>query len=320
MLVTSYRQEQFVSSAVQAALAQDYCNLQIIFSDDCSPDGTFGALQRAVEGYDGPHRVIVRQTSQNLGVVRHFYDAIAVADGDLIMFAPADDISYAGRARRLVEAWVESGADAIMSDWDVIDINGEIVRHGRESGRADLRFEEIFPGQQVIQLTGTATAYSATALNLIPCPPWRIFEDLYLTLMLHWRGRRVHVIPDALIGYRTHDESATNFGRTTAEEWERAVQVGSAQMADAMTAFQEMMIRDAHPDDPWGMPAPLDQAALRQDIAFNRFRSGWLEVGIRARFAAFREFRNPVHRRWLWPRLLGMKPLELIKTVRAVSF
>ena len=43
--VCAYKQEQFIREAVEAALAQTYSPLEIILSDDCSPDRTFEIMQ-----------------------------------------------------------------------------------------------------------------------------------------------------------------------------------------------------------------------------------------------------------------------------------
>ena len=46
-LVIAYNQERFVREACEAALNQDYPNLEIIFSDDASTDATYTTAQHA---------------------------------------------------------------------------------------------------------------------------------------------------------------------------------------------------------------------------------------------------------------------------------
>ena len=61
LLVLFYKHQKFVEDTVAGALSQTYPNLEIIFSDDNSPDGTFDILKKAVEGYKGPHKVILNR-------------------------------------------------------------------------------------------------------------------------------------------------------------------------------------------------------------------------------------------------------------------
>ena len=46
--VICYRQERFIAEAVLSALTQTYSPLEIIISDDCSPDATFDVVREIV--------------------------------------------------------------------------------------------------------------------------------------------------------------------------------------------------------------------------------------------------------------------------------
>lgn len=48
-----YNQEQYVEAAIRGALAQDYLNLDIIISDDNSPDRTFEVAKQIASNYEG---------------------------------------------------------------------------------------------------------------------------------------------------------------------------------------------------------------------------------------------------------------------------
>ena len=51
LLVFSYNQFKYIEDAIHSALNQDYCNLEIIISDDCSNDGTFDLVKNLVSNY-----------------------------------------------------------------------------------------------------------------------------------------------------------------------------------------------------------------------------------------------------------------------------
>jgi glycosyltransferase involved in cell wall biosynthesis len=314
LLLLFFRQQQFAEATVRAALAQDYPNLQIILSDDCSPDGTFERLQSATRGYTGPHTLLVRRTARNLGLVRHLYDAAALADGELIVVGAGDDLPYPHRASRLASEWARSGADALCSGWDVIDADGRVVERGCGGGRTHLRFDTFFPGQTFTQIIGATAAYSRETFQRIPAPPNSVYaEDLYLALMLHWRRRRVHEVKEALVAYRRHAEALTHTG-TGAEsvaEQERGVERSMARIAMVLDAVLANTATPPPPDD-WGA-AELNREQIAQDRDFAQFRSNWIDAGLAARAKAFLQFKAPEHRRWLLPRLFGLPPLELAK-------
>ena len=68
MLVIAYNQAQQIGDAVRSALAQTYEPLEIIVSDDASSDATYAAIEAALAGYAGPHRVIARRNTVNQGI------------------------------------------------------------------------------------------------------------------------------------------------------------------------------------------------------------------------------------------------------------
>ena len=98
-----YNQRDYVSQAVNAALAQDYENLEILFSDDCSPDGTFEEIQECVKGYEGPHKIILNKNEKNLGIAGHVNKVLyELCSGDYIVLGAGDDVSMPIRVSRSV--------------------------------------------------------------------------------------------------------------------------------------------------------------------------------------------------------------------------
>jgi glycosyltransferase involved in cell wall biosynthesis len=56
LVLFAYNQEKFIRQAMEGAFAQTYQPLEIIVSDDSSPDGTFAIMsewQRPIRGLTG---------------------------------------------------------------------------------------------------------------------------------------------------------------------------------------------------------------------------------------------------------------------------
>ena len=67
-LMITYNQEQYIADALNSALAQDYPNLEIIVSDDCSSDQTFAIATDIASNYRGPHKITLNRNEPNLGI------------------------------------------------------------------------------------------------------------------------------------------------------------------------------------------------------------------------------------------------------------
>jgi hypothetical protein len=112
LFLFAYKQEAYVRKACEAALAQTYEPLEIIFSDDCSPDNTFQMMQSVAAQYTGPHTVKLNQNKSNLGLIKHVNLSHQLASGQLLVAAAGDDESVPHRVSELVHAYMTYEGDA----------------------------------------------------------------------------------------------------------------------------------------------------------------------------------------------------------------
>ncbi len=126
LVVLFYRHERFVEETVAGALGQTYPNLEIIFSDDNSPDGTFEVLKKAVEGYDGPHRIILSRNERNLGLVPHVNKLLfEMAHGEYIFLNGGDDVSLPERVSIQMDYFQKNpSVMAVTGSYITIDSDG----------------------------------------------------------------------------------------------------------------------------------------------------------------------------------------------------
>ena len=112
-VIIAWRQEPFIRAAVEGAFQQTYSPLEIILSDDCSPDGTFDIMREMAESYRGPHQVRLNHNERNLGLGGHVNRCMELVRGELVVVAAGDDISVPRRTETLVKAWLDSGQGAL---------------------------------------------------------------------------------------------------------------------------------------------------------------------------------------------------------------
>ncbi len=115
----TYNGERFLREQMDSLVAQDYPNLEILVSDDCSTDTTLAILKE----YEQRHENIsVTQSEGNLGLVKNFQGIIARCSGDYIALCDQDDIWFPNKISTLV---AEIGAAALIyTPTEMIDENG----------------------------------------------------------------------------------------------------------------------------------------------------------------------------------------------------
>lgn len=68
IMIPTYNQEKFISTAVESALAQSYENLEVIVADDCSADATLSICEK----FSGNPRFRYVRNATNLGRVENY--------------------------------------------------------------------------------------------------------------------------------------------------------------------------------------------------------------------------------------------------------
>lgn len=218
MIVYGYKHQKFIREAVQGALGQTYGNLEIILTDDASPDGTFDIMAEEAKGYRGPHRVILNRNAENLGVAKHINKAVQLASGDLLVFQDGDDVSFPTRASRLVERWTldQPRAGLVFSDAIRVAADGSVLPQ-QIPPLPMATLEEVSAGKFFV-VGGCVSAYSRSLFETFgPLTSSVEYADYVLTFRALLSGGCAFV-NEPLVYYRVHSESLTR----SVEKSERA--------------------------------------------------------------------------------------------------
>ncbi|RZK17509.1 MAG: glycosyltransferase family 2 protein [Flavobacterium sp.] len=88
IVITSFNRAQWIGKAIESALAQDYSNLEIVVSDNCSTDGSHEVIQ----AYTKDPRIKYSRQDVNIGMLPNFKKASEeLAAGEYISFLSSDD-------------------------------------------------------------------------------------------------------------------------------------------------------------------------------------------------------------------------------------
>ena len=203
ILLIAYQQEKTVAQAVAGALSQTYSPLEIILSDDASNDGTFAAMQAAVAGYNGPHRIKLNRNPQNLGIGAHLSHLVSLSKGEMLFVAAADDVSLPRRCERVMNAWRAFGQRLDLIATALIDIDesgraGAVITPSDLSAYHDAADWLARPPFVV----GAAQAWTRRVFERFgPLPKGVVAEDLIMVLRAVMSGGAV-TLAEPLVRYR----------------------------------------------------------------------------------------------------------------------
>lgn len=123
IVIPAYNAETTLERCVSSALAQNYCDLEIIVVDDGSNDAT-QAKARALSEQDTRVRIIHQD---NLGLSGARNTGIENASGDLLFFLDADDYIEPHEISELVSVMEAASADMVVGGISNMDEAGRVI-------------------------------------------------------------------------------------------------------------------------------------------------------------------------------------------------
>ena len=315
----TFNQERWVRAAIKGALVQDYPNLEIIVSDDCSVDGTFALMQEIARSYTGPHTLMVRQTRKNCGSLLHVQDIAKVAGGALLVLAAGDDVSKPNRVTVLQQAWRDTGAWGLCSRFDRINEDGLLLT---ESVKADVldshAFDRYFnpDGGSVPVVHGCTSAYDARLFDYLALGPddYVLSEDGALSVLLNLIGKSIVHLEENLVLYRQNAMSLTNNIGNKALRYaevvrdERNIERFAFSQANRCRLFLRMngYLGAARARE-------LSIPGVETELRRQELKLGWFGMPLAAKASTLLAGNIPLN--WGLPRLLGRKPFYLMKSI-----
>ena len=298
-VVLGYNQEQYIREAVDGALAQDYSPLEIILSDDCSHDGTYGIMLSMAAEYRGPHKLILNRNDKNLGIGAHVNRAMELSRGGLIVIAAGDDISARTRTTELYTEWERQGRrpTSIYSDYEIIDERGGAIKESgtrtlfigvREQGLTDLRL--FIADKHRASILGATHAWSRSLFQEYgPLNDDIMYEDKSICFRSLISGEFAYV-PKCLVSYRMHSSNIWGrySGNASRVERVRSMIAHRATLVAYGVALLRQHKKDVLAGGEHGVLQSSDVAILCKDID-NKIKIRQYEWQVYARpvFASF---------------------------------
>lgn len=141
VIVLHYKQPNFWKEAIQSVLDQDYPNVELIFSDDCSPDFDMGQVRTYIEENRDLNirNVIVRSNIENCGTALNCDLAFGESHGEYLLFLDGDDVL----ANHTVLTQYKNAFDSLKEDHYVVGANCLLADSNLQHSRAAYTEEKI---------------------------------------------------------------------------------------------------------------------------------------------------------------------------------
>jgi glycosyltransferase involved in cell wall biosynthesis len=216
VIIPTYNRPDYLKQAISSAVQQTYQNIEIIVSDNCSPENP----QSLIESFQDS-RIKFWRHKQNIGMLANQLSAFKMARGKYVASLHDDDMWNEDFLAKLVPP-LEANSDLILAFCDqyLIDSQGNI-NHDYTDGNSKAFKRDIlkkgvhksFNKIGLIDKTiGTAVACvirnHIIDWDSIPSEVGGMW-DLYLTYLSCISGYGVYYDPEKLTRYRIHEQSDT---------------------------------------------------------------------------------------------------------------
>ncbi|GAX35858.1 glycosyltransferase family 2 protein [Nodularia sp. NIES-3585] len=216
VIIPTYNRPEYLQQAIASAINQTYQNIEIIVSDNCSPENP----QAIVEAF-GDARIRFWRQPQNLGMIANQMHGFKMARGKYVASLHDDDMWNQDFLAKLVPP-LEANSDLILAFCDqyIIDADSRIIAAKTQLNTRSYKRDQIAPGvHQPFDQIGLIDKSIPTAAacvirnNLIDWDsiPAEIggMWDLYLTYLCCISGHGAYYHPERLTLYREHDQTDT---------------------------------------------------------------------------------------------------------------
>lgn len=205
-----YKVESYIEKCARSLFEQTYEDLEFIFIDDCSPDGSFAVLEKVLADY--PKRrgqVKIVRHEKNAGLIRARKTGLAAATGELVTHCDSDDWIDRDFYAKMVEKFADPEVDMVFAP---------MVRNDDEPLKGMWDVEYSGTGLEYLDMAGRIVAFNSTVNKVyrreIACADdvevpdcVKMAEDMCRTCQSVIKCRRVTSITGAYYHYRVNLQS-----------------------------------------------------------------------------------------------------------------
>ncbi|MBH8565024.1 glycosyltransferase family 2 protein [Nostoc sp. CENA67] len=216
VVIPTYNRPEYLKQAIASAIQQTYQNIEIIVSDNCSPENP----QPIIESFNDKRIRFWRQ-QQNIGMLANQMHAFKMAQGKYVASLHDDDMWNEDFLAKLVPP-LEENPELILAFCDqyIIDaqseINHALTEENTQAYKRDKLTQGVYQTFAKIGLVDKSIPTAAACVIRNNIIDWDSIPsevggmwDLYLTYLCCISGYGAYYHPERLTRYRTHEQTDT---------------------------------------------------------------------------------------------------------------
>lgn len=235
VIIPTYNRQSYLKQAIESAINQKYRNIEIIVSDDCSPQSPEALVKSFQDS-----RIRFYRNSQNLGICLNVVNAFKQAKGKYVASLNDDDMWNEDFLTILVPP-LEANPDLVLSFSDYYNVYPDGTINEESTQLDTLRWKRDRLQEGIYQpfydlgivhqsvFLAVSTVMRRDAINWDDISPevgpiW----DFYMTYLACRSGKGAYYYPGKLSRYREHTESETQ--RSGKRSFEAKIRKGKAEI------------------------------------------------------------------------------------------
>lgn len=207
ILMSVYNGSDFVKTAMQSVLEQDFANFRFMIVDDCSTDDTLSIVN---DFASREQRIQVSSNIKRKGITYNLNMMLEQTSTEFIARMDADDISLPGRFREQICFLQENRHIGVLGTWTrILSTDGEWQFSVHLPSQHSWIYKQLVIGQNVLTHGSVMMRYSV--LSQLPKPVYRtpVAQDLDLWLRLADKTQ-FSILPYEGYAQRIHPNSITS--------------------------------------------------------------------------------------------------------------
>lgn len=211
VIVPVYGVEKFIEKCARSLFDQTFRDVEYIFVDDCTKDGSISVLESVMAEYPELNVRIVRK-EQNGGLPQARRSGLLCASGDYILHIDSDDWVESNMIETLYNKAMETGAEMVICNWVE-----EYLDHQEVKTQPAMNRDDYY--HNILSLEAGAYVWSRLVKRSlyegVEFPTYNMFEDYVITSQLLANCKQVAFVSDVLYHYLRYN---VNSIRATAEK------------------------------------------------------------------------------------------------------
>lgn len=202
VIVPIYKVEPFIARCSQSLLEQTLTDVEYIFVDDASPDGSIDVLRQVLADYpERRNHVRILTHVENKGLPAARNTGLAVAHGEYIFHCDSDDFVELDMLDQLYHKATETDADIVWCDWWLSFAKNERYMRQPEYSTPMEALKGMLSGAMKFNVWNKLIRRSLYVKNGIAFPAgYGMGEDMTI-MRLFARASRVVYLPKAFYHY-----------------------------------------------------------------------------------------------------------------------